>query len=162
MEEIKKEDNKNIINIGSIDGNFINLLKKDYENIKELNKFNTELIQKINETNLMNPKIDFIDEKTENFIKNKRRKTQYEKESLISAWVDVTEKIFDEEKFYYFNEKSNIKEKETGEINLLINNQNCDEVNSFLGLEEHKNSECKNKLKKNFCLYCNLFKIFEN
>lgn len=149
------------------------MLKKDYEEIKQQNIYDLEINEKIQ---LLNNEIplnlaDANEEalnNVENFLKNKRRREQYEKESLISNWVDVDEKIFDEENFEYLNEnlEEDYEELESACIENDINNEKDYESNSnnkdikFKDKEE-KSTCCKDG-QYQFCLYCNFFKMLEN
>ena len=75
-----------------------------------------------------------LDYENKNLLKNKRRKIKYEKESLISNWVETEKKLFDETNFLYLQE-------------IVMN-------------EKESKKSCHEK--KKFCLYCNFFKIIEN
>ena len=45
------------------------------------------------------------------FTGKKRRREQYEKESLISEWVEVNEHLYNEEQFLYYEEETGIETK---------------------------------------------------
>ena len=172
LDDIRKEDQNKLIEINSINENLIELLRKDYEEIKEHNIFDPEINKKIEEINQAIPisNVSKEDLNKENYLSNKRRRTQFEKESLISHWVDADEKIFGEENFKYLNEE--IEEAQENQIvdfdleeNIINNSQRNSEalkVKGFnlkeTGIEGFGFSPNKNK----FCIYCNFMKIFDD
>jgi superfamily II DNA/RNA helicase len=172
LDDIRKEDQNKLIEINSIDENLIELLMKDYEEIKEHNIFDPEINKKIEGINQAIPisNVSIEDLNKENYLSNKRRRTQYEKESLISHWVDADEKIFDEENFKYLNEE--IEEAQENEIidfdleeNIINNSQGNSEalkVKGFNLKEKGREGFCDSPNKNKFCIYCNFMKIFDD
>lgn len=144
-----------MIEIKEINEEFINLLKEDYKKIKEknieMNYFHDEINDKLK---LINSNLkDIIDRDDINLLKKKRRNMQFQNESLISNWVDIEEKIYDEEEFVYLEDNKNEN----------FNNQKIDEKDNKENILDEKyqknnKSDCKNK---KFCLYCDIFKAFE-
>jgi superfamily II DNA/RNA helicase len=163
-----------LIKIKEINIDFINLLKEDYENINKknliMNFIDKETSLKLNLMNFnlnLNDKYNNIDSNIHELqlLKKKRRNLQFKNESLISDWVDVKEKIYNEDEFCYVEE--NIEDIEDNEnITDIKDNENkygllCDlEIQK----EDYKNKKIINSgCKKNkFCLFCDIFKAFEN
>lgn len=164
MDDIRKEDLNKLIEVKAIDETFIASLKTDYEEIKKTNIFDAETTEKIAEFNKVNLKSEAenADLKNENYLKKKRRRTQYEKESLISDWVDANDKIFDEENFMYMNDEREVQDEyEESFENEFDENQKNFKLNELELKEEGVNEKCGDADKKKFCLYCSFFKMFE-
>jgi hypothetical protein len=70
-------------------------------NILTFDKTPASIKSKIPEIQIMN---------TDNeYTGKKRRREQYEKESLISEWVEVDQQLYNEEQFEYFEQEQNVK-----------------------------------------------------
>jgi len=67
---------------------------------------------------------------------------------LISDWVDIKEKIYDEDNFMYIKDEKKIENIENDNIKLYEKDNN------------HLKDKSENKCK--ICFYCDFFKIFEN
>lgn len=172
MQEIIKDEANKLIKVNFIDNEFIELLKNDYVKIKEKNIFDQDTNTKINKINeaLVNIKLP-DNEEDDKFLKNKRRKVQYEKESLASEWVDINEKLYDEENFQYLDkinnivcniEKDNNSEIHEKEDYKKENEKKESKMITLLTEEFSKHERsCENKVNDDFCLYCDIFKLFD-
>jgi superfamily II DNA/RNA helicase len=102
-------------------------MREKFNKFKELSEISPLIMEKIH--NLETP----IKEE-DAFVNKKRRREKFEKESIVSAWVDKTKQLYNENDFLYYQE---------------------DKEEEIVTLENRETKKCE------YCLYCNLFKIFD-
>ncbi len=73
------------------------------DKIIDNNKITDEIKLQLDKMNEDNKEI-------QNFIGNKRRTNMYQTESLISEWVDVEHKLYEEKDFKYYEEDKVVKD----------------------------------------------------
>ena len=93
----------------------LNVLLNDFEQVKENCSLNEEIKRKIEDLDKhkkenyeTNKETIQCDEDTN--LKKKRRRKQFEEESLITPWVDTTVQLYNTE-FQYFNDNTELKDK---------------------------------------------------
>ena len=143
LQDIESNSNQDtklkVSELKKLDVESLNLLKEDLIHVQEKNVMSKDIQEKVKFLDI-ETKAEISQEKETEFLNKKRRGIQYEKESIISQWVETETKLFEVDDFNYYEE--NIEGKTDNEIENVENIEN-------------------NENKCQFCLYCNLFKIFE-
>lgn len=176
LQKIEKELYSILTNNESIKDDYSLLNIKNESNNVEFEKFsnfpkNTENCESIfNNQNNYQPCNTTTDDKFL-MLNKKRRERQFNNESKIGNWVDIDHKLYDLNKFKYFDEKKgNLKNSEElkGNQNNLknkfINDNKTKNDASDNCVFERRNSNLRSEItnKDKFCLYCDFLSILEN
>jgi superfamily II DNA/RNA helicase len=106
LEKIKSKDSLGkMIEINNFNIDVIENLKDDLKNVKNYNVVDQNIIQK--SKLLDNHSLE--NQETEKFMNTKRRRQQYNGESLVSDWVDLEQELFDSSSFKYYDEEQKDK-----------------------------------------------------